>query len=155
MQTETGVGRKSREVEGRLDSIRGGNGVVLMHNAPLPIELLQAHGEPEIQAHSLSAAQVAACADSRDERNVAARGYGDVAEIELNGFFLHIEKWSPGRHVGVDAARQERWRYVEHKDVGVVVGAYRLIVAVADRLRPPGDQIADFGFIVLRCHHSF
>lgn len=63
--------------------------MVLVHDAPLPVDLLQAHGEPEIQIYGRTAAQIEARADGGSKSDIRASRHGNVPEIELDRIRLH------------------------------------------------------------------
>ena len=100
-----------------------GNRMMFVHDSPFSVNLAEAHGEAEFQIHGFTATQVAACPDRGRKSHIGARRDADVAKIEAYRLRLPFEEHLPGRHVGVQSARQEGRRHIEHQEFGVMVGA--------------------------------
>lgn len=93
-------------------------------------------------------------ADRRCKCDILARRYGDVLQIEFDRLGLPVKEAFPGRHIGVEPARQERRRHIEHQNVGVMISANSLSVFIAHGLRPSRDQFPEVRFVAgLRAIH--
>jgi len=94
---------------------------MFVNDTPPSIMLAESHSETKFQFDFFPAAQVAAATDGSCKRYVFASGYFHVAKIEFDGLRLPRKERLPRRHVGIQAARQERWWHIEHQYVGVMV----------------------------------
>ena len=108
--------------------------MVFVHDAPPSIQLAKSHREAEVELNFIAAAEIGTVPDRGCERDFVAGGYFYIAKGELNGLGLAGKERLPRRHVRVQPTRQERRRYIEHQDVGIMIGTECCQVFVAHGL---------------------
>src|SRR6266446_1078331 len=122
--------------------------MMFVHDAPFAIDFAQTHRQSEFERLALAASiDVDAPSYCRSEGDIRTASDLYIVESKRNGLFNRCEERLPGCHVRIETPRQERWRYVEHQNISVVVGANGSPVFVANRLAPLLDQRADLRLI--------
>ena len=134
---------------------------MLVHDAPSSITFPEPHRKAKFEIDFFATAQITASAGRGCECYVVACRYSNIAKIELHRFGLVVKEGIPGRHIGVQSARQEWRRYVKHQDIGIMVGANSCQILFPDCLGPAVDQCSKFRFSASRaaafchfCHSS-
>src|SRR5690348_6756852 len=123
--------------------------MMFVHYPPASVTLTKAHGEAELELNRLAIAlRAAAAPDGRRKGHLRSSGDFQIMKVELDWSGGPGEERPPRCHVGVQAAHQQGWGYIEHQDLGVVIGADPGQVLLAHRFGPSGDQFAKLGFIV-------
>src|SRR5216684_1496543 len=128
--------------------LSGRQRMMFVHYAPFAIDFAQTHRQSEFERLALAASiDVDAPSYCRSEGDIRTASDLYIVESKRNGLFNRCEERLPGCHVRIETPRQERWRYVEHQNISVVVRANGSPVFVANRLAPLLDQRADLRLV--------
>src|SRR5947207_2846713 len=123
----------------RGGSVRGRHRVVLVCDAPVAIDLAQAHSQSEQKAvlvPGVAGRVGSAPHDGGGERDVRACGNGEFPKVEGRTGLVVTEKQIPGLFVCFDTVALQWWRQVEHHHVPLVVCEDGGKIVPADSVRP-------------------
>jgi hypothetical protein len=133
-----------------MDSVRSRHGVMLVCDAPVAINLAQAHGQSEQKAIlvlRIAGRVRSAPHDGNREGHVRACGNGELPKVEGRTRLMVTEKQIPRLFVGFETAALE-WRWqVKHHHVSLVVCEDGGKIVLADGTRPALKEGFDLGFI--------
>ena len=133
-----------------MDSVRRWYGVMLVCDAPIAIDLAQAHSQSEqkaIPVYGIAGRIRSAPHDGDREGNVRARGNSEFPEVEGRTGLVVTEKEIPGLFVSFEADALEWRRQVEHHHVPLVMRENDGKIVPADSVGPTLENAFDPGFI--------
>jgi hypothetical protein len=122
---------------------------MLVRDAPVAIDLAQAHSQSEQKAvlvYGIAGRVRAAPHNGDREGDVRARGNGEFPKVEGRTGLVVTEKQIPGLFVGFDAPALKWRRQIEHHHVPLVVRKNGGKIVPADSVRPALEKGFDPSF---------